>query len=106
MAERVQESEIKKAVAMASRKAGVTRRQLAEKLSILPTRAKVVIEHAMKLGGSWSSEPSGSGRDNRTIVFKRSEQAYKRKGKAPKTKSRTSRPRTKKKARKKVGAKG
>ena len=65
----VTEKEIKTATALAARKTGVTRQQLAEKLKITTDRAKGVIFKAMKLG-KWSTAPLGKGKENRTAVYR------------------------------------
>ena len=64
----VTEKEIKTAAALAERKAGVTRQQLADKLKIKADRAKIVLTHAQKQG-KWSAAPAGKGKENRTLVF-------------------------------------
>lgn len=69
MAARVSENEVKKAVTMAGRKAGVTRKQLAERLSVDPGRAKTVLDHAMR-NGHWSVDKKGQGKDGRTLIYR------------------------------------
>lgn len=66
----VTEKEVKTATALAARKAGVTRVQLAEKLKIKLERAKGVLRKAMKTGGKWTTAPLGKGKENRTSVFR------------------------------------
>lgn len=65
MANRITEKETKVATVMASRKAGVTRAQLAAKLKITPRRAAFVLEHA-----GLSGERVPDGKATRTLVFK------------------------------------
>jgi len=71
MGARVDQKEIKKAERMAERKHGVTRRQLATVLGITAERAKGVLGHAMAVGRWTTERKGGSGRDNRTLIYKR-----------------------------------
>ena len=71
MGARVDQKEIKKAERMAERKHGVTRRQLAAVLGITAERAKGVLGHAMAVGRWTTERKGGSGRDNRTLIYKR-----------------------------------
>lgn len=67
----VTEKEIKTATALAARKTGVTRQQLAEKLKITTDRAKGVIFKAMsQTGAKWDTAPLGKGKENRTAVYR------------------------------------
>jgi len=91
MGARVDQKEIKKAESMADRKRGVTRRQLATVLGITAERAKGVLGHAMAVGRWITERKGGSGRDNRTLIYKR---ASKR---TPKPSARRQRKRGKKK---------
>lgn len=64
----IKDSEIKKATAMAKRKPGVTRRQLAKALRITESRAAIVLTRVPKI----KAAPLGAdaGKACRTLVFK------------------------------------
>ena len=64
----VKESEIKRAITLAKRKSGVTRRQLAKALRISESRAAIVLTRVPRI----KSAPLGAdaGKACRTLVFK------------------------------------
>lgn len=68
---RITDKEISTVTAMAARKSGVTRSQIADRLKIKPTRATLVIGHVRDRNAqAFKAERLGSGKENRTVVYR------------------------------------
>lgn len=66
---KVTSKEIKTAIRMAERKAGVTRRQLADRLGVTMSRARLILNHA-DFERPLVGVPLGAGKQNRSLVFR------------------------------------